>query len=157
MGLGSHAHRGDDPSPNFAQEESAGRRERKGSYPARPANAAAPASAYALCFPRDARDLAFNRTPSARTGREIDCGGRRLDPAPKIGLPVGTESCDHSGIATDTTRSPINLQDEHLASRKAWSAYINLTTVVHRQRVVQTDQFIAHVWARIEQAKRLRS
>ena len=69
------------------------------------------------------------------------------------GLPVGAKSCHHSLIATDTTRAPFNLRDEHLASRKEWGAYINLTTVVHRQTAAQADEFIARIRARLEKAR----
>lgn len=40
------------------------------------------------------------------------------------------------------------------ASRKAWVAYINLSTVVHRQLAEQADEHIAQVRAGLEQAVR---
>lgn len=58
-------------------------------------------------------------------------------------------------IATDTTRAPFDLRDEHLASRKEWGAYISLATVVHRRTAAQTEEFIAQVRTRLEQARRL--
>jgi len=70
-------------------------------------------------------------------------------------LSVCAESCDDSPIATDTTRSRVNLRDERLASRKEWGAYINLTTALHRNTVARADEVIAQVWARLEQARRL--
>jgi len=48
----------------------------------------------------------------------------------------------------------LNLQDERFASRKEWGAYINLTTTLHRTTAAQADEFIAQIWARLEQARR---
>jgi len=71
----------------------------------------------------------------------------------EIRLSVGAKSCDHSPIATDTTHARFNFRDEHIDSRKDWCTYIFLKTVVNRGTVKQTDDFIAQMWARIEEAK----
>ena len=48
----------------------------------------------------------------------------------------------------------MNLRDEHLASRKEWGAYINLTTVLHRNTVARATEVIAQARARLEEAER---
>ena len=68
------------------------------------------------------------------------------------GLPVRAESCDNSPVATDTTRSRINFRDEHIDSRKDWCTYIFMKTTVNRQTVKQTDEFLAQIHTRLEQA-----
>jgi hypothetical protein len=68
---------------------------------------------------------------------------------------TGAKSCDHSTIPVPAQHTPrFDLQDEHFGSRKAWGAYINLSTVVHRQTVAQVDEFLAQLRARIERAMR---
>jgi hypothetical protein len=49
--------------------------------------------------------------------------------------------------------APINLRDEHIASRREWGRYVELTTALHRRVGAQADEFLAQVWAQIERAK----
>ena len=43
-----------------------------------------------------------------------------------------------------------DFQDEHIASRKDWGAYVDLTTTLHRKTVAQVDEFLAQLRARLE-------
>lgn len=64
-------------------------------------------------------------------------------------------SCDDSPIADRAHRTlDMKLRDVHLESRKDWCAYVNLSTMVHRQVAAQANEFIAQLWARLEQPKR---
>jgi hypothetical protein len=56
-------------------------------------------------------------------------------------------------IAALTHHPPhIDFRDERFGSRKQWGAYINLTTVLHRQTVAKVNEHIAQIRARLEQA-----
>ncbi len=48
----------------------------------------------------------------------------------------------------------VNLRDEHLGSRKAWGAYVNLSSVVHRQMNAKAAAHIARVRAFLAQRQR---
>jgi hypothetical protein len=86
--------------------------------------------------------------------RSRECDPAQVADERRNALPVEAESCDDSLIATDTTRSRTNLEDERFGSRGEWGAYINLTTALHRREVAQVDEFIALLRRRIEQAMR---
>jgi hypothetical protein len=44
--------------------------------------------------------------------------------------------------------------EEHIATRKGWVRYVYLKTEVNRRTVDETDDFIAHVYTRLKEAKR---
>jgi len=111
------------------------------------------ASLGSACRRRANGSSRLGRSPGAHTMRPARRYSSFAD-RPRA-LSVRAKSCDDSAIATDTTHSHINLRDEHLASRKEWGAYINLTTALHRNMVARTDEFLAQMSARIEQARRL--
>jgi hypothetical protein len=90
--------------------------------------------------------------PCREMGRCARCG--TVSAPPEANRPSGwREIVRPFPVATDTTRAPFDLRDEHLASRKAWGAYNNLTTVVHRQTAAQADEFIAQLRTRLQQAR----
>ena len=89
--------------------------------------------------------------PSAPRKRRKEVPLQALCPS---GPPVGADSCEHSPIATETTRSRTSFRDEHLDSQKDWCTYIVLMTTANRSTVKQTDEFIAQIQARLDQALR---
>ena len=61
---------------------------------------------------------------------------------------VGADGAHSSG------RVPLNLLEEHIASRKDLGDYLNVTTALHRARIARTDEFIREICARLERASR---
>lgn len=46
------------------------------------------------------------------------------------------------------------LLEEHIASRKDWGRYLTITTKLHRSETERADDFLAHIRARLKEAKR---
>jgi hypothetical protein len=57
-------------------------------------------------------------------------------------------------VALEAKREPIELLEEHIASRKEWSAYVELVTKVHRSVASEADAFLTDLRTRIELALR---
>lgn len=54
---------------------------------------------------------------------------------------------------TSRKESP-RLLEEHIASRKDWGSYVNITTKLHRSDAERAGDFLAHIRARLNEAKR---
>jgi hypothetical protein len=61
-----------------------------------------------------------------------------------------------NGLVVARRREIPQLLEEHIASRKDWGRYLNVTTKLHRADAERADDFIAHMWSRIRDAKRQR-
>jgi hypothetical protein len=72
----------------------------------------------------------------------------------------GASKVEHSWGSSDrpkpvlAKRESIELLEEHIASRKEWSAYVELVTKVHRNVASEADQFLTDLRTRIELALR---
>ena len=62
---------------------------------------------------------------------------------------VGANGTNSSG------RAPIELLDEHIASRKDLGDYLTVRTALRRAQVARTEEFLTEICARLERAGRI--
>jgi hypothetical protein len=102
-------------------------------------------------YPRDDRPAASRYAARSFGERADEACTHRRPPKPHLTTHENLERF----LTVATRRQIPRLVEEHIASRKEWGRYVNVTTLLHRADADRASDFLAQMRARIRQAKGL--